>query len=460
MPVTYQDVRDEVARTYIISDEGLIKLILAAVIANRLPISPVWLFIIGGSGSGKTAFIDMVSSCKWIYQISSITPNTFLSGFKSGGMEASFLSTVDVKKGGVMIFKDFTTILSKRYEEKVEILAQMREVYDGTLTKRTGQGGVLSWDGRLGLIAATTDAIYKARELYSSMGERFIMYNPITPGRKEVALRSINNLGKLDRGRNDIKEVVQVYLDEIIQKQVESRCATGSFEFDISDELKEEIVTIADMTCLARSSIEHDSFSKEITHVYIPEMPTRLSEQLISIAVAFQIINGDGKLKKEDHNILYKIAIDSIASNRRIVMKKLSEYQEVTTAAIAVDLHYTTGVVKRWLEDLNALQIVDRIKGGNADRWKIKEEYRKVMARFDGVTITNKDLIEKDGDVFVVDAGVAEKSVNNNPSEEDFGKDYTKKEKTEEASFDDIIAMQTGEAIEDDKGFPEQNSLI
>jgi hypothetical protein len=391
MPVTYKDVRDKMAEHYIISDEGLVKLIFATVIANRMPVAPVWLFIIGASGSGKTMFMDAITNCDWIYQISSMTPNTFLSGFKAGAKEPSFLMTVPVLKGGIMIFKDFTTILSKRDDEAREILGQMREVYDGTLTKRTGQGDLLAWPGRLGLIAATTDAIYEARALYASMGERFIMYDPEIPNRKEVAILSMKNSATEFEAQEEIKKLSKEYLDEtiqpIIQKFVESKSIP-----EIEEGLILEIADIADMTCSARSAVQRDRMSKEITHVYKSEMPTRLSKQLVAVSAAMMLMNG-GPLTDNDKKILYKIGLDSIASSRRMVMRKLSEYDMVDTKGIAMELHYPTGTTRRWLEELTALGICgreDRKKGdgmGSGDRWYIKKEYRDIMAKYDNVKV-------------------------------------------------------------------------
>ena len=60
MSATFQDVEKKVAETYIVADKGLLKLLFATLIANRMNISPVWLFIIGASGAGKTAFIDTI----------------------------------------------------------------------------------------------------------------------------------------------------------------------------------------------------------------------------------------------------------------------------------------------------------------------------------------------------------------------------------------------------------------
>jgi len=412
MSVTFKDVEKKIAETYIMADKGILKLLFATIIANRMPISPVWLFIIGGSGSGKTAFIDTFTDCKHIYQLSKITPNTFLSGFKQGaGKEPSFLHQIPVKKGAMLVFKDFTTLLAMHHEAKVDILGQMREVYDGTLTKRTGTGDELKWNGRLGFIAATTDAIYQARALYSSMGERFIMYNPLSPDRKKVARRSMDNIGSLHEKKKEMRAISKEYLDETI--------VIPKIAPTIGDEIKDNIIDIADMTCNARSQIDRDMKTGEIVHVYFAEVPTRLSEQLMAVSSGLMVMN-DGPLTKDDEYILYKIALDSISSNRKMAMMKISQYNQVETKGLAVALQYPTSTVRRWLEDLVALGICVRSKrdgAGSTDFWSIKPEYKKIMLKYDdikeiGDKLESEDTLEiiDDEDEFVKKQEVTEET--------------------------------------------------
>src|SRR3990167_9163663 len=94
---------------FIIADEGVIKLILANIISHRLKADPTWLFLVGGSSTGKTEFISSLNNVAGIYTISSLTSHTFISGYKAkGSVEVSIL---DRMKNGIMSFKDFTGVL-------------------------------------------------------------------------------------------------------------------------------------------------------------------------------------------------------------------------------------------------------------------------------------------------------------------------------------------------------------
>src|SRR5664279_969372 len=61
---------------------------------------------------------------------------------------------------GVMVVKDYTTILSMSGDARAEVLAAMREVYDGSWTRNVGTDGgrSLEWRGRIAVVVACTTA--------------------------------------------------------------------------------------------------------------------------------------------------------------------------------------------------------------------------------------------------------------------------------------------------------------
>ena len=98
--------------------------------------------------------------------------------------------------------------------------------------------------------------------------------------------------------------------------------------------------------------------------------------------------------------ILSKFALDSIPRVRRLAMIELSKYDVLTTAGLAVKLAMPTNSVRRWLEDLVALEIAGREKGsGNeGDRWHIKPHYRDLIRRYEGVKDEGKELTESNAE--------------------------------------------------------------
>ena len=170
----YNKIVELMNDSYIIADEGIIKLLCATVIANRLPKAPVWLMVVAGSGTGKTEFLMALRKIKGYIPISELTVNTFISGMKRNDVETSLLATV--QRGDIMVFKDFTTLLSLHKDVRNALMGQLRDIYDGYVTKRFGNGLQLSFEPKLGFIGASTSALFTSKRSYAAMGERFIIY--------------------------------------------------------------------------------------------------------------------------------------------------------------------------------------------------------------------------------------------------------------------------------------------
>jgi hypothetical protein len=129
---------------------------LATVIANRMDGDPLWVFLVAPPSGGKTEVIRALDEAGDVYPLSSLTAQTFASGFERKGTETSLLPKID---GKTLTMKDFGTVLTMYREKKAEILAQLREIYDGGFIKEFGNGKTFRWSGKVGLLAGVTPII-------------------------------------------------------------------------------------------------------------------------------------------------------------------------------------------------------------------------------------------------------------------------------------------------------------
>jgi len=383
-----EKIEEIIRETYLVIDPGIVRVVCAAVIAHRLPADPVWLFIVAGSGSGKTEFLNAVGTATDVVPLSSLTPNTFISGQQRVGKETSLLLKIN---NGILSFKDFTSVLSMRDEDRNAIMGQLREIYDGSYKKAFGTGEEINWKGKISMLAGVTTKIHITQYMYAAMGERFIMYHFDQPDRIEVARRAMHNADTIIEKREFIQKLFKTFLDEELP-------IPDSLP-DIGDELKEEIILLADLTTRARSSLERNyrSPQQEITFRHDLEMPTRFSIQLCVLAAALKIVN-DNEIGPIERNIIYKIGLDSIPHNRRMCLQQLLQHSSVETSEIATLLGFSTDTVRRWLEDLDALDIVNRIKTTHADRWELHHRYRDILKKFEKICIDNRTKEEKELD--------------------------------------------------------------
>ncbi len=388
-PITIEEVEQKIRDVYLLVDPGIVRVVLATVIGNRLGISdkPIWLLLLAGSSSGKTAIMSIIDKCgDWVVPIDTLTTNTFASGFRGSDKEVSLLWKAN---NGVLVFKDFTTITSMNEEGLREIMGQMRAIYDGEFTKRTGNAADTEWHGKVGIIAGGTIASQRKMRMFSEQGERFINYILQVADAKEITRRAITNQKHLKEKAEDIADLVA----EFVTQKVGSVDASA---LSIPKSIQDDMIDVADFSTKARSPV---TMSKKdptmVEFVGDREMPPRMAMMLTNIALTLMIIANETELSNFNALILYKIAMDSIPVERRIVLAVLAKYREATTKSLAQHLNYPTLTIRAWCNQLNALKMIDRSAGGTSDMWVLKKEYKEIMCKYENIEEEDTVLTER-----------------------------------------------------------------
>jgi hypothetical protein len=387
MAKTIEELIKKYQAVYYLEDTSIIPLVCASVLSNRMPGDPIWLMIVGGSSSGKSEILNCIMSLPFVFQVSTLTPNTLLSGASVKGKEASLL--LRIPRTSVIVMKDFTTILSMTKEDQQAIMAQFREVYDGLLTKSTGRGEDIVWKGKINLLAGVTEKIHAMDGQFAGMGLRTLSYSLPEQDRIKTTRRAAKIASNLKEYREKMKEEFAEYINTMLPH-------IGAVKDDIDEEISNKIVTVANFASAARSPVEK-TWKGDIGLVLAPEMPMRISNQLHLLAKVFIVMNG-GTMAPNYEKILYKMALDSIPKGRRMALQELAHYKNVTTKGIATKLGYPTSSVKPWLEEINALGMCTReLHGGSqGDKWQLKEEFREIMHVFDHISKVDEDLVDED----------------------------------------------------------------
>jgi len=377
--LTIEDVEKAFDDVYLIADRGVVRIVIATIIANRLFLTdkPVWLLLLAGSSSGKTAILQTLDTVgQWIVPIDTLTTNTFASGL-ARSEETSLLHKAN---RGVIVFKDFTTLTSMNEDALREILGQLRAIYDGSFEKKTGNNQDISWKGKIGVIAGGTIAVQRKMRQYSEQGERFINYCMLHPDANDMTRRAIENQEHMKEKEESLQNTVKDFINQTIAKGLKDK-------FVIPEDLKEELIKVADFCTLARSPVILDKKTGRVSWVPEREMPSRVAIQLINLGKSLMLMSSEKELSKRNAKILYQCAMDSIPTERRLVMKILTKYKMASTKNLAIHLGYPTDPILSWCAQLNARKLVDRIaKGdGNSDTWILKDEYRTIMARFENI---------------------------------------------------------------------------
>lgn len=150
---------------------------LGGAAARNLPGDPIWLILIGAPSSGKTETVLALTSVSGVKLVSTVTEGGLLSGTarrdKAKDATGGLLEGLD---SGLLLLKDFTSVLSLNNDTRLSLLAALREIYDGKWVRHVGVDGgrELAWEGKLGVVAASTGIIDRHHAVTSQMGERFL----------------------------------------------------------------------------------------------------------------------------------------------------------------------------------------------------------------------------------------------------------------------------------------------
>ncbi len=382
--ISFADLQAVFNKWMLIPDPYILKYIMSCYCANELSQRPVWSIIIAPSGGGKTEFLNSLLPLPKIYSVSTVTPNTFLSGMP-GAKDASLLPKLS---GKIMLIKDWTVILSMQKDARAEIFGQLRDIHDGSMTKVFGNGQVRTWTGKVSILAACTEAIDMNQQQYTHLGERFIFYRPLMPDRTEVAFRSLKNASKQQDMTRALQNAVFSFL-----KGVDFTQQTLP---ELPMPVQEELVKLAEFTTKSRSGVIRDfGFKKEVLFVPSAEMPTRLLQQVALIGQGAMMVNG-GSLKDEDIHMMYKTMLDSIPRTNSLVINEMAKADAQTTAEIAAALGYPTETIRTYLENQALLGVCERIKDqGTSDRWTMRADYSEIIREYHKVRVLSPDEIKK-----------------------------------------------------------------
>jgi hypothetical protein len=220
-PMTLAQVEQVYAKW--LGDHDLVPLrtVLAAVTANLIMGSnePVWIMVVGGSGFGKTETIAPLSALPLVHMASSISSEGALLSAtpkrdKAKGATGGLLAQIGSR--GLLVLKDFTTILSMNRDARAQIIAAFREIADGRWERSVGTDGgrKLVWEGKIGMVAAATAAIDNAHTVLSEMGSRFTFVRMgETEEGTEIAQRALANVGHEAQMRKELSDAYRNLLE-------------------------------------------------------------------------------------------------------------------------------------------------------------------------------------------------------------------------------------------------------
>jgi hypothetical protein len=364
-PYTLTEAEQVYSRWLHDADPVPTRAVLAAYVANMcLDGDPVWLMLVGGSGVGKTERIVPVTAMPNVIPASTITGEAALLSAtpkKDRAEKATGGLLRQLGQHGMLVLKDFTSILSMSRDARAQVLAAFREIYDGRWDRPYGTDGgqTLTWEGKCGLLAGCTTAIDSAHSVLDKMGTRFVFIRLPSPELGKISASALSHMGKEQAMRSGLADATAGLLHNLPGQPHE-----------IGEEVTRALVGLACLASQARSPVQRD-YKGEIELVLDAEAPTRMIKQLGQLWRACGMLGLD---HRDSWEVVRCTGLDSIPKLRGAIIRHLAASDDAqTTTKVAVTVDHPTRSTRRGLEDLAAHGVVTRIAAGQGrpDSWEL-----------------------------------------------------------------------------------------
>lgn len=365
--------KDHLEANYHAPDFDAVEIVMCALVSHfYVQSDPVWLFVEGRSRCGKTSCcINPMTCLPNTYMLGDISTKTFLSGWKDSGKgkgKSNSLLT-QIGSSGILLFKDFTTIISKRAETRAEIVAQLRELHDGRMSKNTGMGGTLDWSGKITVIAATTPAVEQQWTMLRQLGERFL-----TVRYRSETSEDNSNSRKAMAQRGNEREIARKSLS-LVAEAVDNKSLPSKI-IHPTDEILNRLIHLARIVAMTRAQVVR--VEGQIIDIPDYESPTGIAKSLAALVSARAALYRRDYLTDDDLKLATKVALDSIPLRRMQIIQWTPRNDFTSWGEIREHTRLAHSSLKWHLDEMIALNIIYKDStSANDDCWGFTKEFRE-----------------------------------------------------------------------------------
>lgn len=359
---TLKDVHAIYRKWLHLPNTDAIDVMLATALSQRMDGPPVWLFLVSPPGGAKTITMEGLNEYEHSYSQSSLTAHALISGANwQGQSDPSLIPRLD---GKVLLIKDFTTVLNLRDDEKEQIFGILRDAYDGRCGKVFGNGVERTYKSRFTIIAAVTPKIYEIGARHAALGERFLKFrmgdNIDHFEEDKIISRAIENIDHDTEMKEELMNVTGPFLQYGFEELEDVK---------LDSVMHQRIIRLSQFGSRLRGTVSRDTYNSELMtgRPYI-EVGSRLGIQLAKMAQALSMLRGKSSVTEDEYVLVKKVMLDTISQRSEDIVRTMFEHEAkktvqqafLTAADIANLTRYPMTTVRRVMDDLNLLNVIER----------------------------------------------------------------------------------------------------
>ena len=377
---------DELVRTFekhALMDDQMIdalKVIAAVILSTPLENDPLWVYLVGAPGSGKTMLLSSLQDARKCRFVSSVSPHSLVSGWKG---ERSDPSLIPQLRGKTLVAKDFTEILTMAPMAQDEVFSTLRGAYDGYVLRPFGNGITREYKGcYFSLIAGVTSAVHGHSK--ASLGERFLKYQLNSPDRDHgnaVIRAAIRNVGREKAMEDELKTTMRRFLKKSIDLE---NLPT------IPPSFIRRLISLVNLVAVLRAQVDRDVRHDEVKFRPAPEIGTRLAKQLSKLAMMLCVVEGKRQVDEAVFKLVRKVAYDTAHRLHLDIIDAIMVYGgSASLAEIVNETNLPATTLIRRLDDLVVLTAIAKTKapstgGRPAAVYNVTEHVRDLWSRVSG----------------------------------------------------------------------------
>lgn len=343
-----------------LDQEDMLDIAFGTVFANRMDMDPLWMFMVGPPGCGKSELLMSLSAAPLVHCTTGLTNKALVSGMNVNGKDPSLIPKL---VGKTWICKDFTTVIDLPQIARDEIFSVLRDAYDGKIERAFGSlNAPRRYEGRFGIIAGVTGRIDAVTAKNVVLGERFIRWRYRPKGKvlnsADTIMQSLDNMTAETGMREELRQVARRVLNRPVDKDIYPK---------IPRWFKERLVELAQWVASMRGVVERDRWTRSgnvMISKPVAEVGTRLAKQFCALAMGIGIYHNAKEINEEIYQIVATVARDTCPDRAEEIVRALYILGgEAPTQDIAAYTTFNRDTVICALEDLALFDIVRKRKG-------------------------------------------------------------------------------------------------